>query len=153
MQNCPGLARLLKDGEDLSDLMALSPEEILLRWFNYHLEEAGHPRRVNNFTKDIMVRTSLVYLSIFQYTIGLWMLYCPTQPDSTRWCWGWSYSFTGMTSYCVMWCNNWLIRRKTQRRELLSCWNKLTKLAVGSLSDLKFVLCCMCVISFSLFIH
>ena len=35
--------------------MALSPEEILLRWFNYHLEEAGHPRRVHNFTKDIMV--------------------------------------------------------------------------------------------------
>lgn len=35
--------------------MALSPEEILLRWFNYHLEEAGSSRRVNNFTKDIMV--------------------------------------------------------------------------------------------------
>ncbi|XP_019859573.1 PREDICTED: plastin-2-like [Amphimedon queenslandica] len=43
-----------EDGEDLSDLMALSPEEILLRWFNYHLEEAGNPRRVHNFTKDIM---------------------------------------------------------------------------------------------------
>ena len=65
LQNCPGLARLLKEGEDLSDLMALSPEEILLRWFNYHLEEAGHPRRVNNFSKDIMVtQYNSVYLSI-----------------------------------------------------------------------------------------
>ncbi len=31
--------------------MALSPEEILLRWFNYHLEKSS--RRVNNFTGDI----------------------------------------------------------------------------------------------------
>jgi hypothetical protein len=54
LQNCPGLARLLRDGEDLSDLMALSPEEILLRWFNYQLEQAGSNRRVNNFSKDIM---------------------------------------------------------------------------------------------------
>ena len=40
-------------GEDLSDLLALSPEEILLRWFNYHLEQAGSTRRVRNFGKDI----------------------------------------------------------------------------------------------------
>ena len=53
LQNCPGLARLLKDGEDLSDLLKLSPEEILLRWFNYHLEQAGHPRQVRNFSGDI----------------------------------------------------------------------------------------------------
>lgn len=40
-------------GESLQDLMALSPEEILLRWFNYHLEKAGSSRRVNNFSGDI----------------------------------------------------------------------------------------------------
>ena len=39
--------------------MALSPEEILLRWFNYHLEQAGHPRRVHNFSSDIMVSTEI----------------------------------------------------------------------------------------------
>lgn len=33
--------------------MALSPEEILLRWFNYHLEKAGSSRRVHNFSGDI----------------------------------------------------------------------------------------------------
>jgi len=53
LQNCPNLAVLLQDGESLSDLLALSPEEILLRWFNYHLEQAGHPRRVHNFSGDI----------------------------------------------------------------------------------------------------
>ena len=44
--------------------MALSPEEILLRWFNYHLEEAGHPRRVHNFTKDIMVIIIIIIIII-----------------------------------------------------------------------------------------
>ncbi|KAI4786066.1 hypothetical protein KUCAC02_037372 [Chaenocephalus aceratus] len=32
---------LLRDGESLEDLMKLSPEELLLRWANFHLEEAG----------------------------------------------------------------------------------------------------------------
>lgn len=40
-------------GETLEDLMALSPEEILIRWFNYHLEKAGSSRRVHNFSGDI----------------------------------------------------------------------------------------------------
>ena len=53
IQDCPGLVLLLKEGETLADLLALSPEEILLRWFNYQLEQAGHPRRVKNFSSDI----------------------------------------------------------------------------------------------------
>lgn len=53
LTNVPGLARLLMEGETINDLMALSPEEILLRWFNYHLEQAGHHRRVHNFSDDI----------------------------------------------------------------------------------------------------
>ncbi|KAJ7392218.1 hypothetical protein OS493_013594 [Desmophyllum pertusum] len=53
LTSVPGLARLLREGETLNDLMALSPEDILLRWFNYHLEQAGHHRRVENFSGDI----------------------------------------------------------------------------------------------------
>lgn len=49
----PELARLLRDGETIQDLLKMGPEEILLRWFNYHLEQAGHPRRVANFSGDI----------------------------------------------------------------------------------------------------
>lgn len=37
----------------MASLMRLSPETILLRWVNYHLERAGTPRRVTNFTGDI----------------------------------------------------------------------------------------------------
>ncbi|XP_029462363.1 plastin-3 [Rhinatrema bivittatum] len=46
------LAALLRDGETLEDLMKLSPEELLLRWANYHLENAGW-NKINNFSSDI----------------------------------------------------------------------------------------------------
>ncbi|KAE8626226.1 hypothetical protein XENTR_v10006553 [Xenopus tropicalis] len=46
------LIALLKDGESLEDLMKLSPEELLLRWANYHLENAGC-NKINNFSSDI----------------------------------------------------------------------------------------------------
>ena len=45
--------RLVKDDETLEELLRLPPEAILLRWFNYQLEEAGHVRRVANFSADI----------------------------------------------------------------------------------------------------
>ncbi|XP_069826255.1 plastin-2 [Dendropsophus ebraccatus] len=46
------LIALLRDGESLEDLMKLSPEELLLRWANYHLENAGCSK-INNFSSDI----------------------------------------------------------------------------------------------------
>jgi len=53
LANHPELFRLLEPGEEIGDLLKLSPEQILLRWFNYHLKKANHPRRVNNFGGDI----------------------------------------------------------------------------------------------------
>ncbi|XP_074391540.1 plastin-2 isoform X5 [Zonotrichia albicollis] len=46
------LIALLREGESLEDLMKLSPEDLLLRWANYHLENAGC-NKVNNFSSDI----------------------------------------------------------------------------------------------------
>ncbi len=51
---CVALIALLRDGESLEDLMKLSPEELLLRWANYHLQEAGGGK-INNFSSDIKV--------------------------------------------------------------------------------------------------
>jgi hypothetical protein len=51
--NHPELYRLLEEGETIEDLLKLPIEQILLRWFNYHLKAAGWNRRVNNFTSDI----------------------------------------------------------------------------------------------------
>lgn len=49
----PELFRLLEPGEDINDLLKLPPEQILLRWMNYHLKKSGSPKRVNNFSGDI----------------------------------------------------------------------------------------------------
>jgi hypothetical protein len=39
ISNVPGLINLLREGEDISELMKLSPEQLLLRWVNYQLEK------------------------------------------------------------------------------------------------------------------
>ncbi|KAI8636759.1 fimbrin [Parasitella parasitica] len=49
----PELYRLLEEGETLEDFLKLPPDQILLRWFNYHLKAAGWERRVKNFSKDV----------------------------------------------------------------------------------------------------
>ena len=53
--NCIGLNydALLNPGEQLSDLLKLSPEQLLLRWFNYHLKAAGYDKKITNFSKDV----------------------------------------------------------------------------------------------------
>ena len=35
----PGLVNLLRGGEDISELIKLSPEQLLLRWVNFQLEK------------------------------------------------------------------------------------------------------------------
>ena len=49
----PELIRLLNQGEQLSDLLKLSPEQLLLRWFNYHLKAANYEKKINNFSGDV----------------------------------------------------------------------------------------------------
>ncbi|XP_065166238.1 plastin-3 isoform X1 [Atheta coriaria] len=53
LEHCPGLTALLNDDERIEDLFKLSPEQILLRWVNYHLARSGSNRRIHNFTSDI----------------------------------------------------------------------------------------------------
>lgn len=47
------MAALLEEGESLEELMKLSPEELLLRWANFHLKKAG--MSISNFSGDIKV--------------------------------------------------------------------------------------------------
>ncbi|KAL3102281.1 hypothetical protein niasHS_003690 [Heterodera schachtii] len=58
----PGLFRLLKEGETLDDLRRLSPEQILMRWVNYHMEKAGVNNRLTNFTTDVTDSEIYTYL-------------------------------------------------------------------------------------------
>ncbi|XP_027667588.2 plastin-1 isoform X2 [Falco biarmicus] len=46
------LITLLNEGEELDQLMKLSPEELLLRWVNYHLANARW-QKISNFSQDI----------------------------------------------------------------------------------------------------
>jgi len=58
------LKSILADDENLSNLHAMSPEEILLRWVNYHLEQndnyKGNP--ISNFGNDIKDSTAYQHL-------------------------------------------------------------------------------------------
>lgn len=49
------LINLLLEGESLDHLLSVSPEELLLRWVNYHLQNAG-TATISNFSEDIKVR-------------------------------------------------------------------------------------------------
>ncbi|KAI9206278.1 calponin domain-containing protein [Polychytrium aggregatum] len=49
----PELFRLLEEGESMEDFLKLPAEQILLRWVNYHLKNAGWPKRVKNFGNDV----------------------------------------------------------------------------------------------------
>uniref|UniRef100_A0A6Q2WPF5 Plastin 1 n=1 Tax=Esox lucius TaxID=8010 RepID=A0A6Q2WPF5_ESOLU len=46
------LISLLSEGEELEHLMSMSPEELLLRWVNHHLGNAG-VQPIRNFSDDI----------------------------------------------------------------------------------------------------
>jgi plastin-1 len=53
LKHHPELCRLLEPGESLAALLKLTPEQILIRWFNYHLKRAGSTRTVSNLSGDI----------------------------------------------------------------------------------------------------
>uniref|UniRef100_A0A3Q3JPF2 Plastin 1 n=2 Tax=Monopterus albus TaxID=43700 RepID=A0A3Q3JPF2_MONAL len=55
------LISLLEEGEQLDHLMSLSPEELLLRWVNYHLRNAG-TQTIRNFSEDIKDSRAYFYL-------------------------------------------------------------------------------------------
>lgn len=62
---CVALIALLDESEDLDHLMSMSPEDLLLRWVNYHLRAAGW-QPIRNFSEDIKVYVLLVStLSLF----------------------------------------------------------------------------------------
>ncbi len=53
LKSHPQMIRLLREGEDLNNLLKCNPENLLLRWFNYHLNNAGYDKEIKNFTGDI----------------------------------------------------------------------------------------------------
>lgn len=60
----PGLAKLLNDDEDetIEEFLKLPLDTILMRWMNYHLENAKHDKRVTNFSGDVKDGTAYTVL-------------------------------------------------------------------------------------------
>eukprot|EP00316_Scyphosphaera_apsteinii_P011186 CAMPEP_0119298776 /NCGR_PEP_ID=MMETSP1333-20130426/926_1 /TAXON_ID=418940 /ORGANISM="Scyphosphaera apsteinii, Strain RCC1455" /LENGTH=760 /DNA_ID=CAMNT_0007299969 /DNA_START=35 /DNA_END=2317 /DNA_ORIENTATION=- len=68
LKECPSLVRMLEPGEELDTLLKLPPEKLLMRWVNYHLAKAGHPKRVTNFGSDL--KDSHVYAVLLKEIDG-----------------------------------------------------------------------------------
>ncbi|CAI2361824.1 unnamed protein product [Moneuplotes crassus] len=64
LKHVPELARLLdeENDEELADLLKLPPQEILIRWINYHLKNAGSDRKVEKIGKPM--EDSIVYATL-----------------------------------------------------------------------------------------
>lgn len=64
LKHVPELARLVDEDndEELADLLKLPPDEILVRWVNYHLKKAGSDRRINKLGKQMA--DSIVYATV-----------------------------------------------------------------------------------------
>lgn len=62
LKDTPEILRLAEEGEELKDLLKLSPETILIRWINYHLDKAGQTKKIQNLGKDLSDSTALFYV-------------------------------------------------------------------------------------------
>ena len=62
LKDCPEIMRLAEEGEQLTDLLKLPPEQILIRWINYHLKKKKQDRRVNNLGGDLKDSIALTYV-------------------------------------------------------------------------------------------
>lgn len=62
LKDCAELYRLLEEGEDPSVLSKMKPEDILIRWVNYHLRKNGQSRQVANLGKDLKDSFALTHV-------------------------------------------------------------------------------------------
>lgn len=61
LKECPEIMRLAQGDEELADLNKLTPEELLLRWVNFHLKAQSQPE-VKNLGKDLADSKALLYV-------------------------------------------------------------------------------------------
>lgn len=54
--------RLAEEGEQLSDLLKLNPEAILIRWINFHLKKDGSPKKITNLGSDLKDSIALIHV-------------------------------------------------------------------------------------------
>ena len=62
LRSCPEILLLKYEDEEVSDFLKLKPEDILIRWVNFHLAAAGQEQRISNLGKDIADSTAMTYV-------------------------------------------------------------------------------------------
>ncbi|GAB2284737.1 fimbrin [Dionaea muscipula] len=62
LKKTPQLIELADDCDDIVELMALSPEKILLKWMNFHLKKGGYKKTLTNFSSDLKDAQAYAYL-------------------------------------------------------------------------------------------
>lgn len=62
LKDTPEIMRLAQGDEQMTDLLKLTPDAILIRWMNYHLEKSGNSQRVTNLGKDLKDSTALFHV-------------------------------------------------------------------------------------------
>jgi len=63
LKDCAELIALQFEDEDDEDFAKLTPEQLLIRWVNYHLKKAGQPMDpIHNLGKDIASSKAMLYV-------------------------------------------------------------------------------------------
>lgn len=63
LKDCAELIALQFEDEDDEDFAKLTPEQLLIRWVNYHLKKAGQPMDpIKNLGKDIASSKAMLYV-------------------------------------------------------------------------------------------
>lgn len=53
LKHVPEIIRLAEEDEEMTDLLKLPAEKILIRWMNFHLANSGDEKRIKNLAKDV----------------------------------------------------------------------------------------------------
>lgn len=62
LRKTPQLVELADDANDIEELMGLSPEKVLLKWMNFHLQKAGYKKILTNYSSDLKDGEAYAYL-------------------------------------------------------------------------------------------
>ena len=62
LKDVPEIIRLAEGDEEMKDLQKLPPENILIRWINFHLKNAGQDTKITNLGKDLQDSKNLIYV-------------------------------------------------------------------------------------------
>ncbi|KAF5796396.1 putative actinin-type actin-binding domain, calponin domain, EF-hand domain pair, fimbrin/Plastin [Helianthus annuus] len=62
LRKTPQLLELVDEDDDVEELVASSPEKVLLKWMNFHLKKAGYEKTVTNFSTDLQDGEAYAYL-------------------------------------------------------------------------------------------